>query len=59
MVFYAKNVERFDLDNQLKLLIDVLQAKYGFNDKQIHYIEAIKMEAKGEEEKINGELFVV
>lgn len=55
--FYCKKAKKFDLDNQLKLLIDILQAKYGFNDRNIWYIEAIKFES--EEEKIKGKLFVV
>ena len=32
-----------DLDNNLKPIIDCLQEKYGFNDKQIFYIEAYKI----------------
>jgi len=57
VAFYTSNVKRKDLDNMLKLFIDTLAKKYGFNDKQIHYIEAIKYESG--EEKIIGELFEV
>ena len=55
LLFYATNPYEFDLDNQLKLLIDVLEQKYNFNDSWIHFIEVAKVKAK--ETKIIGRLY--
>ncbi len=39
-----------DLDNPVKPFIDILQKKYGFNDKDIYRLEIEKKDvAKGEE----------
>lgn len=39
-----------DADNMLKPFIDILQKKYGFNDKKIYKIELEKVDVeKGEE----------
>jgi len=57
LLFYVPSVDNFDLDNQLKLLIDVLQKKYKFDDRWIHYIEVAKYES--EEFKICGQLFFI
>jgi len=57
LIFYVKNCSEIDLDNQLKILIDVLEKKYNFNDSWIHYMETVKFES--EENKIVGYLFIV
>ena len=41
-----------DLDNVLKPLLDILQKKYGFNDKDVHEILLRKHKAKKGEEWI-------
>lgn len=39
-----------DIDNPVKLLVDIMQKKYGFNDKQIYHMSLVKkIVAKGEE----------
>ena len=45
-----------DLDNGLKPIIDILQKKYRFNDKEIHEIHARKQHVKKGEEYIEWEL---
>ena len=47
-VYYSNT--RADIDNCLKPFIDILQARYGFNDCRIYKIEVEKyVVAKGEE----------
>ena len=43
---------RFDVDNAIKPFQDVLQVKYGFDDKRIVYITALKVKVKRGEEYI-------
>lgn len=39
-----------DFDNPIKPLVDILQKKYGFNDKDIHLAEILKVKVpKGHE----------
>ena len=45
-----------DLDNIFKPFIDCLQLKYGFNDKWIYSITAVKQIVKKEEEFITFKL---
>lgn len=41
-----------DLDNLVKCFQDALAVKYGFNDRQIYHIEAVKVDVKKGEEYI-------
>lgn len=45
-----------DIDNPLKLTIDCLQRKYGFNDKQIYKLNVEKVDVRKGEEFIEFEL---
>lgn len=44
-----------DIDNIAKPLIDILQKKYKFNDKEIYYLQIIKEDVKKGEEYISFE----
>jgi len=48
--FSSKNA---DLDNPVKLFTDVLQKKYGFNDKRIYKMVIEKVDVKKGEEFIS------
>ena len=50
-----------DIDNPVKPFIDILQKRYGFNDKQIYRLEVEKKIVEKEQEYIEFELspFVV
>jgi len=41
-----------DVDNLIKPLTDILQKKYGFNDRQIYQLHAEKMDVKKGQEFI-------
>lgn len=41
-----------DIDNPIKPILDILQKKYGFNDKKVYVIEASKEDVKKGEEYI-------
>ena len=45
-----------DLDNSIKPILDILQKKYGFDDKRIYKIEASKQDVKKGEEFIKFEI---
>jgi len=45
-----------DIDNVLKPAIDVMQKKYGFNDKQIYILVAHKIDVKKGKEFIDFEI---
>lgn len=45
-----------DLDNAIKPLLDILQKKYGFDDKRIYKIEASKEDVKKGQEYISFEI---
>ena len=45
-----------DLDNVAKPFIDILQKKYGFDDKEIYYLEILKDDVKKGEEYIGFEI---
>jgi Holliday junction resolvase RusA-like endonuclease len=45
-----------DIDNIAKPLIDILQKKYFFDDKDIYYLEIIKEDVKKGEEYIAFEI---
>lgn len=45
-----------DLDNCIKPILDILQKKYGFDDKRVYLIEASKEDVKKGEEYIEFEL---
>lgn len=39
-----------DIDNPVKLIVDIMQKKYGFNDKEIYQMNLVKkIVPKGEE----------
>ena len=46
-----------DIDNGLKPFIDVLQKKYGFNDRDIYELNVVKKLVKKGSEYIDFELF--
>jgi len=46
-----------DIDNPVKPFVDILQKKYGFNDKQIYGIELTKKDVKKGEEYITFEMY--
>ena len=48
--------EASDIDNPIKPLLDILQKKYGFNDKLIYKIELEKEDVKKGEEFIEFDL---
>lgn len=48
-----------DVDNCLKPLIDVMQKKYGFNDKDIHELHAEKVKVKKGSEFFEVELTTI
>lgn len=49
MVVYYSN-KRSDIDNFIKPFLDILQTKYGFDDKQIYKLSVVKeIVAKGNE----------
>ena len=49
MVVYYSN-SRSDIDNFIKPFLDILQTKYGFDDKQIYKLSVVKeIVAKGSE----------
>lgn len=41
-----------DIDNPLKMTLDILQKRYGFNDRDIYRIELLKVICKKGDEKI-------
>ena len=41
-----------DIDNPLKMTLDILQKRYGFNDRDIYRIELLKYICKKGDEKI-------
>lgn len=41
-----------DIDNPLKMTLDILQKRYGFNDRDIYRIELLKCICKKGDEKI-------
>ena len=45
-----------DLDNPVKLFTDILQKKYGFNDRHIYRLEVEKVDVKKGKEYIEFEL---
>lgn len=45
-----------DVDNCIKGCVDILQKKYGFNDRYIYKLEAVKVDVKRGEEYIDFEL---
>lgn len=45
-----------DIDNPTKLFVDILQKKYGFNDKNIYKMELTKKEVKKGQEYIVFEI---
>lgn len=45
-----------DIDNPVKPFVDILQKKYGFNDKNIYKIEILKLDTCKGEEFISFEL---
>lgn len=45
-----------DLDNMVKPFVDILQKKYGFNDKQIYGMDLWKEDVKKGEEFIEFEI---
>ena len=51
--FSSKNA---DIDNPIKPLLDILQKKYKFNDKQIYRLEIEKKDVKKGEEFIEFEI---
>ena len=53
VVYYSNNLS--DIDNFLKPFLDVLQKKYGFNDKEIYklHIEKVISKEQGFEFEIN------
>ena len=51
-----KKINRLDIDNILKPLIDILQKKYGFNDNKIVEINIKKYQTPNKRNKITIEL---
>lgn len=47
---------RSDIDNPVKIIMDILQKAYGFNDKTIYRLEVEKVDVKKGEEFIDFEL---
>ena len=45
-----------DLDNVVKPFVDILQKKFGFNDKQIYIMDLAKEDVKKGEEFVEYEL---
>lgn len=45
-----------DLDNSIKPILDILQKKYGFDDKRVYRIDATKVDVKKGEEFIEFEI---
>lgn len=54
-VFGVSNMAS-DIDNPVKLFQDILQKKYGFNDKEIHSMEVLKVKTKRGSEFIKFEI---
>ena len=54
--FSSKNS---DLDNPVKIFVDILQKKYEFNDKQIYLMEVAKEDVKKGEEYIAFDISVL
>ena len=47
---FGFNSKASDIDNPVKILLDILQKKYGFNDKDVYKLEAEKkIVKKGQE----------
>jgi len=53
---FGVSSNRFDVDNAIKPFQDVLQVKYGFDDKRIMYLTALKINVKRGEEYIKFEI---
>lgn len=55
LVFYLSS-KNCDADNGVKVFVDCLAKKYGFNDKMIYHYDITKIDCKKEEEKIEFEI---
>lgn len=53
--FYVSS-KASDADNLVKMMQDCLQKKYGFNDRQIYWIEIEKFDVKKGDERIEFEI---
>lgn len=49
----------FDIDNAIKPLLDILQKKYGFNDRDIYELNVKKVAVKKGNEYINFNIFEI
>lgn len=50
-ICYHFNNKAADIDNPLKMTLDVLQKRYGINDKHVYRIELLKVICKKGDEK--------
>ena len=55
-LIFALSSKAADLDNNCKIFLDSLAAKYGFNDKQVYRIEMEKVDVKKGDEYIGFEI---
>ena len=55
-ICFGMSSKASDIDNPVKLFIDILQKKYGFNDKNIYKLEVEKQDVEKEQEFIEFEL---
>lgn len=56
---WAFSSKASDIDNPIKPLLDILQKKYGFNDKMIYKLEVGKVDVKKGEEFIDFEILTL
>lgn len=49
---FGFSTSRADIDNPIKPVQDILQKKYGINDRDVYYIEVLKVVVKKGEEYI-------
>ena len=55
-IVFGMSSKASDIDNPVKPFIDILQKKYGFNDKNIYKLEVEKQDVEKEQEFTEFEL---
>src|SRR3990167_5374257 len=55
-ICFGMSSKASDIDNPVKPFIDILQKKYGFNDKNIYRLEVEKQDVEKEQEFTEFEL---
>ena len=56
LICFGLSSKNADIDNCLKLWIDILQLKYGFNDRHIYRLDVTKIDVPKGQEFIEFEL---